>query len=147
MGSTERIRILLVEDNPGDECLVRATIREHFASATVSLARDRASFVRRLRHSTYDCVVIDYHVPDGRADEMLQVMQLIAPETPAIVISGSSDQGVARQALRNGAADFVNKSGTMTGELASRINRVVTLHGIKARAAGAAPHGGVESHA
>ncbi|HEX6068320.1 MAG TPA: response regulator, partial [Longimicrobiaceae bacterium] len=115
------IRILLVEDNPGDARLLREQLREaslHFdlthvdrlSEARESVARDGA-----------DIVLLDLSLPDGHGLETVRSMLEAAPEVPIIVLTGLDDETTAVQAVQAGAQDFLVKGQVEGGGLARAI--------------------------
>lgn len=121
----QHLRVILVEDNPGDEALTRMDLERH-ADVDFTVAHSCNEFVRVVKNGEFDCALIDYHLPDGDADALLQVLRRVAPETPAIVLSGCSEQQIVTQTLRNGGADFISKNAIMgCDELWERVVRAV----------------------
>src|SRR5262245_10824755 len=54
-------------------------------------------------------VLLDMKLPDGTGNDVLRELQRIAPATPVVVISGYGNVGDAVQAMRVGAADYIEK--------------------------------------
>ena len=118
---TERtpIRLLLVEDNPGDARLVH----EHLADAdggrswTVDDAPTLAAAVAKVRDRAIpDIVLLDLSLPDSFGLETLARWQAVAPTLPVIVLTGSDDEALAVAAVREGAQDYLVK-GRIDGAL------------------------------
>src|SRR5579863_7294033 len=115
-------RILLVEDNPGDVGIVRETL------ASQSIARfDLISVPRlgdaliRLRTEHFDAVLLDLSLPDSKGLETLSRMRLRAPHVPIVVMTGQSDEGLAINAVNEGAQDYLVKGDVDGNALARRI--------------------------
>ena len=118
---TERtpIRLLLVEDNPGDARLVH----EHLAdveggrSLTLDDAPSLAAAVAKVRAGLNpDIVLLDLSLPDSFGLETLARWQAEAPALPVIVLTGSDDEALAVAAVREGAQDYLVK-GRIDGPL------------------------------
>jgi signal transduction histidine kinase len=117
------MKILLVEDNPGDARLVREALREvsetdfdlahvdTLAAALAILARDR-----------FDIVLLDLSLPDGRGLDLIRRMAASAPELPIVVLTGLNDEETALKALQTGAQDYLVK-GQADGYLILRSMR------------------------
>ena len=118
---TERtpIRLLLVEDNPGDARLVhehladveggRSLILEDAPSLAVAVAKVQAGL-----HP--DIVLLDLSLPDSFGLDTLARWQTEAPTLPVIVLTGSDDEALAVAAVREGAQDYLVK-GRIDGAL------------------------------
>jgi signal transduction histidine kinase len=103
--------ILLIEDNPADADLVREYLEadgvRNIQLTHVSRFRDALDAVRGQR---FDAILTDFNLPDGAGIPMLQELRGAAPDTPIVVITGESqDLGMALEALRHGAQDYLIK--------------------------------------
>jgi diguanylate cyclase (GGDEF)-like protein len=104
------IKVLLVEDNPGDVRLVRETFAESRTPpfelhATSHLADAK----RRLGEEKFDALLLDLTLPDARGLEGLTRLQQAHAELPIVVLSGLRDEGLAVQAVHLGAQDYLVK--------------------------------------
>jgi signal transduction histidine kinase len=118
----EALRVLLVEDNPGDARLIRELLRE--AAEEFDLAHvDRiSSAVEAVDASPPDVVLLDLSLPDAQGMVSLQRMLEAAPEAAVVILTGLDDREVARRALGAGAQDYLVK-GEPGPELLSRTLR------------------------
>ncbi len=118
------IRLLLVEDNPGDTRLVR----EHLADVAGSqpfLVQDAPTLAAArvlAGHAAFDIVLLDLSLPDSSGLETLAHWQTTAPELPVIVLTGSDDEALAIAAVREGAQDYLVK-GRIDGPLLAQAIR------------------------
>jgi sigma-B regulation protein RsbU (phosphoserine phosphatase) len=117
------VRILLVEDNPGDARLLRETLRdaESLRFELVHAAR-MAEALERLGEEAPDVVLLDLSLPDAHGLETVATMLQAAPAVPIIVLTGLSDETVAVQAVQAGAQDYLVK-GTVEGPTLGRAIR------------------------
>jgi diguanylate cyclase (GGDEF)-like protein len=103
------IRVLLIEDNPGDERLVREALRDSPGILVVSADR-LESGMERLAAEKVDGVLLDLSLPDSQGlDSVLKVRQREA-EVPIVVLTGLDDEETAVQALHAGAQDYMVKN-------------------------------------
>jgi DNA-binding NtrC family response regulator len=73
-------RILCVDDNPDICSLVKILFKPVEVVTAYSLEQ---ALTELARGASFDLVVTDYYLPDGKGTELLE-----ATETPAIIISG-----------------------------------------------------------
>jgi phosphoserine phosphatase RsbU/P len=104
------IRILLVEDNPGDARLLLETLREA-ASLRFDLDHvERLSAARqRSVEGGIDVVLLDLSLPDAQGLDTVRECLTFAAEAPIIVLTGLNDESVAVQAVQAGAQDYLVK--------------------------------------
>jgi diguanylate cyclase (GGDEF)-like protein len=117
---TGHLKILLVEDNPGDARLVREMIADagNGQAALVDVGR-LSDGVRRLGQETFDAVLLDLTLPDSEGLDTLVTLHAQATGVPLVVLTGLGDEEVAARALRQGAQDYLVK-GKFDGGLLLR---------------------------
>ena len=111
--SPERVRVLLIEDSPGDARLISALL-EHAAPLGLAVSLQHADSltagVEQLRAGGIDLILLDLGLPESRGLETVQRLRAHAPHLPTlIVMSGLDDEEVAVQALQAGAQDYLVK--------------------------------------
>jgi DNA-binding response OmpR family regulator len=115
--SAELTRVLLIEDNPDDACLLREALGEA-RDARIELIHvgqlDEA--LRLLGQETFQVILLDLSLPDSRGIETILRVQVQAPAVPIVVLTGLDDDATALQAVRAGAQDYLVK-----GEIDPRI--------------------------
>jgi diguanylate cyclase (GGDEF)-like protein len=114
------IKVLLVEDNPGDARLIRQMLAE--ASATVfdlNHVEELRDAFKCLKEEDYDVVMVDLSLPNVRGTKTVDEIQSEFPKVPIVVLSGLSDEALAVKAVEGGAQDYVVK-GQGDGNLVSR---------------------------
>ena len=124
--SESSVRLLLVEDNPGDADLVREML-ESTSSAKFELSHaDRlAEGLSMLAVGGRDVVLLDLGLPDSAGLETFYGLHAAVPWIPVVVLTGSTDWEIGVQAVAAGAQDFLVK-GTVDGDtLARRIRYAV----------------------
>ncbi|MBI4334893.1 MAG: PAS domain S-box protein [Chloroflexi bacterium] len=115
------MKILLIEDNPGDARLVREMLREGPTDFTLHSARNLESGLRFLaaRDSAINVVLLDLGLPDSRGLETLATLRRHARDLPVVVMTSLDDEEQAIHAVRQGAEDYLVK-GQVDGRLLRR---------------------------
>ena len=117
------VRILLVEDNPGDARLIGEMLGSRAVEdVALAIAVDLAGALRELIGETFDVVVLDMGLPDAEGLDGLKRVRLAAPELPVIVLTGNSDSELAVSAVQAGAQDYLVK-GEISADLLMRACR------------------------
>jgi len=116
----ERLRVLLVEDDPGDAYLVGELLDE--AEAPVEL-RTVASLGEALATlDRIDCVLLDLDLPDASGLDGLRQLQRSGSGVAVCVLTGLADEHLGIAAVAEGAQDYLVK-GKVDGILLSRAIR------------------------
>ena len=100
-------KILIVDD----EGSIRKTLREilEFEKYQVDEAADGLDCLVKLKKTSYDVIIMDIKMPKMDGMEALERVQLLAPDTPVIMISGHANIDTAVEAVKMGAFDFISK--------------------------------------
>ena len=121
--ATPPLRILLIEDNPGDARLLHEALREighrPFEIAHATRLEDG---LLRLQREQIDVVLLDLSLPDANGLETVRRTQASAPDVPLVILTGLQDDEFAVRAVREGAEDYLVK-GQMDGDLLFRSMR------------------------
>ena len=119
----ERIKVLLIEDNPGDARLIQLMIEEAGNDLfEVQHVENLTDAFARLAHGDFGVVLCDLSLPDSHGLETFGQLHARAPHVPIIVLSGLNDTTVAVQAVHEGAQDYLIK-GQVDGQLLVRAMR------------------------
>lgn len=117
MKRSSTIQLVLIEDDDLDaEIVVRAlrtaTPRHGVATEEFALKRYRtiAEAVDQIPQSTPDVMLVDIHLPDCQGMDTITHILDVAVDTPVIALTGMDDEQFAIDAVRTGAADYLNKS-------------------------------------
>jgi PAS domain S-box-containing protein len=114
------IRLLLIEDSPGDMLLIKEMLNEVRSAKLILEWRDRLSTgLQKLNERGTDVVLTDLGLPDSQGLETYQKLHASFPGLPIIVMSGLNDESVAVKAVRDGAQDYLVK-GQIEGNLLTR---------------------------
>jgi PAS domain S-box-containing protein len=110
------IRILLIEDNPGDARLLRETLTEAGTASFHLVHADRMSTgLDLLDRQEVDLVLLDLSLPDCQGLDALTLTHSKAPKVPIVLMTGLDDEDLAVRAMRLGAQDYLVK-----GQVAGR---------------------------
>jgi len=114
------IKILLVEDNPGDARLIQEMLKEEKISAENIEHVDRLSKGRtRLAEGAIDAVLLDLGLPDSQGLDTFEKVHSAAPHVPIVILTGFKDDAQGVEAVRRGAQDYLSK-GKLDGPLLAR---------------------------
>jgi PAS domain S-box-containing protein len=124
---TYRLRILVVDDDEADRLAVRRCLHQSGLSVAIEEARTGAEALKLIAHSDYDCVFLDYYLPDVAGLSLLESLQAAAPELPVVIFTGRGDEDIAVQLMKAGAADYLPKASMTPERLAAGLRHAMEL--------------------
>lgn len=114
------MRLLLIEDNPGDARLVAELLKDCNNSAfELTVSETLGAGMAELASGHFDVVISDLNLPDNSGFSGIETLAVMNPEIPIIVLTSNSDEKLGIQALQKGASDYLVK-GQVTSNLISR---------------------------
>lgn len=121
---TDTVRLLLVEDNPGDARIVRILLTESdnhpYRVTHVTCLREVR--VLAAEGAVFDVVLTDLGLPDSHGSDTVDALLAIWPDCPLVVLSGLDDREAGVQAVQQGCQDYLVK-GVEDPELLQRTIR------------------------
>jgi len=126
----QEMRILLIEDNPGDVRLVQEILREAGSDFTIGVAENLGLGLKFLLSQEFDVVLLDLGLPDSRGLETLTKVRTQFPSLPVVIMTGSGDEALGVQAVQLGAQDYLVK-----GQIDSGLLRRALLYAIERKKA------------
>ena len=137
----EQIAILVVEDDPGDYGLLRATLRQ---AGLMSIGpTDATLWAKTLAEAqaavqcmaALDVVLLDLSLPDSAGIATVQRMRAIAPALAIVVLTGHDDQTLAEHALEAGAQDYLVKGQIDSDALRRAVRNAMVRRKLECRVA------------
>ncbi len=108
----KRIRLLLVEDDQVDRLACRRALANHpdYDFELIEAETGREGVMQAQAHRP-DLVLLDYHLPDLDGLDFLAELQREGDEmpVPVMMLTGADSAGVAVEAMRRGARDYLVK--------------------------------------
>ncbi|MBN1310672.1 MAG: PAS domain S-box protein [Anaerolineae bacterium] len=102
------MKILLIEDNPGDLRLIQIMLDE-VGSRNITSANRLAEGIGYLADEDFDVILLDLSLPDSQGLETLEQMHNAAPRIPIVVLTGLDNDEVGLQMVSHGAQDYLVK--------------------------------------
>lgn len=119
---TAPLRILLVEDNPDDELLIRREIRKSQDVETVRV-ETRDAYITALDRGGWDLIISDYYLPSFGGMEALAILRDRGADIPFILVSGTIGEEIAVESIKAGADDYLLKQNLI--RLAPAVTRAI----------------------
>ncbi|WP_410596120.1 PP2C family protein-serine/threonine phosphatase [Amycolatopsis sp. lyj-23] len=120
---TERLSVLLVEDDDGDALLVEEMLADMPASGDEFTLLRVSTLAAALAHvASIDCVLLDLQLPDATGLSALTALRHHRPGVAVVVLTGQNDTATGVAAVAAGAQDYLGKD-QVDGHLLMRAMR------------------------
>jgi PAS domain S-box-containing protein len=117
---SDPIKILLIEDNPGDARLVKeALVEARSAQFDLQWVEDLAQGIQAQEQDPAEVILLDLSLPDSSGIDTFKKVHACFPHTALILLTGLADEELAERMVHEGAEDFIVK-GQMIGGLLAR---------------------------
>lgn len=108
--SDKRIKVLLIEDNPGDARLIDEMLAEAKGVIFDLECTNRLSTgLERIGAGGIDVILLDLSLPDSKGLDTFKEVHAQTQGLPIIVLSGMDDEEMAVKAVQEGAQDYLVK--------------------------------------
>jgi PAS domain S-box-containing protein len=105
--SSEKIQLLLVEDDQIDRLAFTRTVKQYNLPYEYSLASSLTEALAILRDRKFQIAILDYNLGDGRSSELFPILK--EQNCPFVISTGSGDEETAARLMSLGAADYLIK--------------------------------------
>ena len=119
---TTPTHILLIDDDKLDRMMVRRALEKSGLDHILIEAVDGVNGLRCAKDQAFDCVLLDYRLPDVDTFDLLTI--LLSPEGGShavLMLTGEADPEIAIRFMRAGALDYLTKSEVTPSSLARAI--------------------------
>lgn len=104
------LKILLIEDNPGDARLVQEMLKQEAnPEYRLTHAESLSQGLDLMTQDQFDITLLDLNLPDSQGLTTLQRLYQIRPTTAVVVLTGMADDELGIQAIQAGAQDYLVK--------------------------------------
>ena len=103
------IRILLVDDDPQARALIEMSLADAHFERLLEVVTTVAAGLRRIATDQHDVYLIDQRLPDGTGIDLIRDAKVRGVTKPFILLTGFGSGALDEAALREGAADYVEK--------------------------------------
>jgi DNA-binding NtrC family response regulator len=102
-----KARILIIDDEESPREALRFILKDRYELTTADTGTNGLEALRR--EGPFDVVLLDMKMPDMSGLDVLGKVPEIAPGTPVVMITAITEARPAVQAMKMGAADYLNK--------------------------------------
>lgn len=125
------VRVLIVDDEPMIRQLLTDVLGdEGYVVETVPSGEDA---VLKLRDTRFDYIITDLMMPGMSGLQVLETVKQLDPETEVVVMTGYASLNTAVEAMKLGAADYLNKPVNID-DIRMRLKRLLEKKALEQKA-------------
>ena len=124
------LRALIVEDSEFDALILVNHLRQGGWRVESKRVASAEAFAQELQIGNWDLVLCDHFMPGFSAPQALVLYKQSGKDMPFIIVSGGIEEGVAIEAMKSGAHDFMTKGSP--GRLVPAIQRELREAAVRA---------------
>jgi signal transduction histidine kinase len=124
----DHLRVLIVDDDEVDRLTVSRALGKSGLSVEWVEATTAAEATELLSHSAFDCVFLDYHLPDQDGLGLIRDLRAAGFKVPLIVLTGQGDEQIAVNSMKAGASDYLSKARLGVDRLISVLKNAVRVY-------------------
>jgi len=106
---TERIRALVVDDEPAARAAIRTLLADDSEIQVVGECADGRTALERLRIIPYDLLITDLKMPGVDGLTVIREARRLKADLPVIIITGFSNEASAIEAVNLGVSGYLTK--------------------------------------
>ena len=124
---SQTLRICLVDDEEAHRFLIQAALERCELDLEIEEAETAKQAVEALSTNSFDCVLLDFRLPDGEALDVLRDLDArgILDKVPVIVLTSLTDPQLGDQLRDAGARDYLAKGDATSEVLEEAIRKVL----------------------
>jgi signal transduction histidine kinase len=124
----QTLKILVVDDDEVDRLTVRRALTKAGLQMELSEVEDGHSAISTLANNDYDCVFLDYRLPDQDGLTLIHKLRSSEIKVPLVILTGQGDEQIAVELMKAGATDYLAKSRISSETLSQILRNALRVH-------------------
>ncbi len=119
------MKILIIDDDKVDRASLKRDLRDTNLVSEIVEEETGLLGIERFKQESFDCVLLDYYLPDKKGSEVLEELVRIGGEFISVIaITGTASETIPEIMIKAGASDYLIKDEINT-RILERVLRFV----------------------
>jgi signal transduction histidine kinase len=127
----ENLKILVVEDNLGEGLTVSLALTATDTKIEVDEAKDENNAFFALISNRYDCIFLDYQLPNQDCLKLIHKLQSSGIKVPIVILIDAENEQIAKDYIDLGASEYFIKSTLSPETIAQILRSAIRIHHAK----------------
>ncbi len=132
---SDRIQLLLIDDDLVDRLAIRRAIEQSGLAADVDEATTAEEALERVTRKRFDCLLLDHDLPATTGIEVARRLRASGDLTPIVFVTGQQNEELLQAAVDAGITDFFPKGDLSPRRLGLRIRFAIRIGRAEAESA------------
>lgn len=125
------IRLLIVDDDEVDRMTIKRSLRKANITSDIQTAETAKDGLQLILKNEFDCIFIDFVLPDNNGLELLNLIRQQGINTPVLIVTSQGDERIAAQALRSGASDYISKNMLTPEGISQSVRNAIRVYRVQ----------------
>ena len=125
---TDTLHILIIDDDEVDRLVIQRHLSKGNLETVVTEAKDAATARELISEGKFDCIFLDYRLPDANGIALIRQLRNLGCRMPIIALTGQGDEQIAVDLMKAGASDYLTKSRLSTDILTRLIRNAIKVY-------------------
>ncbi|MDX2240225.1 MAG: ATP-binding protein [Leptolyngbyaceae cyanobacterium bins.302] len=124
----DMLKILIVDDDVVDRLSICRALTKAGIQSDLSEVETCSEAIALTTATAFDCVFLDYCLPDGDGLTLVQNLRRMGVNAPLIVLTGQGDEQIAVDLMKAGATDYLTKARISPERLLQIVQSAVRVY-------------------
>ncbi|HMT28564.1 MAG TPA: response regulator, partial [Bacteroidia bacterium] len=124
----KKILVLVIDDDEVDRIALKRSIKSSGFNAEIITASNKAEGLSAIAENVFDCIFLDYNLPDSNGLDFLRNHRQEINGAPVIIVTSHGDEKLAVDAMRLGACDYIPKNLISPEGISQSIRYALRVH-------------------
>lgn len=126
--NVNKITVLVIDDDEVDRIALKRSIKASGFNAEIVTANNKAEGLTAIGDKVFDCIFLDYNLPDSNGLDFLRNHKSELNGAPVIIVTSHGDEKLAVDAMRLGACDYLPKNLVSPEGISQSIRYALRVH-------------------
>ncbi len=126
--NVNKISVLVIDDDEVDRIALKRSIKASGFNAEIVTANNKAEGLAAIGDRVFDCIFLDYNLPDSNGLDFLKNHKAELNGAPVIIVTSHGDEKLAVEAMRLGACDYLPKNLVSPEGISQSIRYALRVH-------------------
>src|SRR5262245_23782324 len=132
---SERLRLLVVDDDLVDRLAVRRAVEQSGLDATIEEAGDADEALAKVIQQEFDCILLDQDLPGRSGVDLATEIRASGRHVPIVFVTGQQSEDLLQAAVEAGVTDFIPKNDLSPRRLGLRVKFAIRIGRAEAESA------------